>query len=125
MKTFLFLVLLLQAQAFNTVVPEKSYADPPTGDFVTNGIITPLDQEMRNFYIRNADGAIEVQLTPDAKIGLQSRVKRGGFEARIVEFQLGSKKFSHELPKDLYVKRTFKDAEAVQKYLKSFLQTNF
>ena len=66
MKTFLFFVLLLQAQAFNTVVPEKSYADPPTGDFVTNGIITPLDQEMRNFYIRNADGAIEVQLTPNA-----------------------------------------------------------
>lgn len=28
MKTFLFFVLLLQAQAFNTVVPEKSYADP-------------------------------------------------------------------------------------------------
>ena len=119
MKTFLFFVLLLQAQAFNTVVPEKSYADPPTGDFVTNGIITPLDQEMRNFYIRNADGAIEVQLTPNAKVGLQSRVKRSGFEARKVEFQLGSKKFSYELPKDLYVKRTFKDAEAVQKYLKS------
>ncbi|MDG1072216.1 MAG: hypothetical protein P8P32_11435 [Akkermansiaceae bacterium] len=43
MKTFLFFVLLLQAQAFNTVIPEKSYAHPPTGDFVTNGIITPLD----------------------------------------------------------------------------------
>ena len=70
MKTFLFFVLLLQAQAFNTVVPEKSYADPPTGDFVTNGIITPLDQEMWNLYIRNADGAIEVQLTPNAKVGL-------------------------------------------------------
>ncbi|MCH1510239.1 MAG: hypothetical protein L7T84_13605 [Akkermansiaceae bacterium] len=35
MKSFLFFVLLPQAQAFNTVIPEKSYADPPTCDLIT------------------------------------------------------------------------------------------
>ena len=54
------LVLLLGIPSFLsadylTIKEERSYADPPTGDWVTNGVITPLDQEMRNFYIRNAD----------------------------------------------------------------------
>ena len=101
---------------FFTVKEERSYADPPTGDWVTNGVITPLDQEMRNFYIRNADGAIEVLLKDNAPIGLQSRVQRGGFEARRVEFEMGDKEFSYDLPQNLYVKRTFKDAEAIRKW---------
>jgi len=106
-----------QETQYSTVVPERSYADPLTGDFVSNGVITPLDQEMWNFYIRNGDGAIEVRLTDDALIGLQSRVQRGGFEARRVDFAVGSQEFSYELPKELYVKRTFKDAAAVRQYL--------
>jgi hypothetical protein len=65
-----------------TIKEERSYADPATGDWVTNGVITPLDQEMRNFYIRNADGAIEVLLEKDAQIGLQSRVQNGGFRRK-------------------------------------------
>ena len=101
---------------YQTVRVERSYADPPTGDWVTNGVIIPLDQEMRNFYIRNADGAIEVLLLENAKIGLQSRVQKGGFEARKVEFVMGGKKFSYDLPKNLYVKRTFKDAEAIRNW---------
>ena len=104
-------------EEYVTVVEERSYADPPTGDFVSNGIITPLDQEMRNFYIRNADGAIEVRLSDDAVIGLQSRVQRGGFEARKVEFSMGEEPFSYDLPETLYIKRTFKDAEAVRTWL--------
>ena len=96
MRTFLFCLLLTTfARAnFSTVVPERSYADPPTGDFISNGVITPLDQEMKNFCIHNADGAIEVQLTPNAEVGLQTRVQRGGFETRKIEFKMGSKKFS-------------------------------
>lgn len=101
-------------EEYSTVVEERSYADPPTGDFVSNGIITPLDQEMRNFYIRNADGAIEVRLTDDAVIGLQSRVQRGGFDTRKVEFSIGETQFSYDLPEKLYIKRTFKDAQAVR-----------
>jgi hypothetical protein len=100
--------------SFTTVVEERSYADPLTGDWVSNGVITPLDQEMRNFYIRNADGAIEVQLTDDALIGLQTRVQRGGFEVRKVVIKIGEQQFSYDLPEALYVKRAFKDAQAVQ-----------
>ena len=99
-----------------TIKEERSYADPPTGDWVTNGVITPLDQEMRNFYIRNADGIIEILLNEDVQIGLQTRVQRGGFEERKVEFTIGGKRFSYDLPKNLYVKRMFKDAEAVRKW---------
>ena len=99
-----------------TIKEERSYADPATGDWVTNGVITPLDQEMRNFYIRNADGAIEVLLEKDAQIGLQSRVQNGGFQEKKVEFAMGEKRFSYDLPKNLYVKRKFRDAEAVRKW---------
>ena len=123
MKSFIRgpLVLLLGIPSilsadYLTIKEERSYADPPTGDWVTNGVITPLDQEMRNFYARNADGAIEVLLKEDVQIGLQSRVQRGGFEERKVEFTMGGKRFSFDLPKNLYVKRTFKDAEAVRKW---------
>ena len=123
MKSFIRgpLVLLLGIPSilsadYLTIKEERSYADPPTGDWVTNGVITPLDQKMRNFYVRNADGAIEVLLKEDVQIGLQSRVQRGGFEERKVEFTMGGKRFSFDLPKNLYVKRTFKDAEAVRKW---------
>ena len=90
-RFFLYLMVFVVVSTFTfaqflTVKEERSYADPLTGDWVTNGVITPLDQEMRNFYIRNADGAIEVLLTEDAKIGLQSRVQKGGFEERKVKF---------------------------------------
>ena len=109
--------LAAEETIFSTVVEERSYADPPTGDYVSNGVITPLDQEMKNFYIRNADGAIEVQLNDDVVVGLQTRVQRGGFEARKVEFRIGKKSYSFPLPEKLYVKRTFKDGEAVQTWL--------
>ena len=116
---YLLLFSLVPSFAFGqffTVKEERSYADPLTGDWVTNGVITPLDQEMRNFYIRNADGAIEILLTEDAQIGLQSRVQKGGFEERKVKFEMGDKQFSYDLPQNLYVKRTFKDADAIRKW---------
>ena len=109
-------VLLAVAGKYKTVKAERSYADPPTGDWVTNGVITPLDQKMVNFYVRNADGAIEVLLQENVQIGLQSRVQRGGFEARRVEFEMGNKEFFYDLPQNLYVKRTFKDAEAIWRW---------
>lgn len=100
-----------------TVKPERSYGDPYTGDMVCNGIITPLDQDMNNFYIRNADGVIEVLLEPDAQMGLQSRVQKGGFESGAVICQIGEQVHRFELPKVLYVRRTFRDAQAVRDYL--------
>lgn len=118
--TFVCFCNLLTAQdaQYSTVVEERSYGDPLTGDYVSNGVITPLDQEMRNFYIRNGDGAIEVKLTDDVLVGVQSRNIRGGFEARKLKFSVGDQEFSYKLPENLYVKRTFKDATAVQKYIR-------
>jgi len=72
-----------------TTVKEESSVGGPTGDFISNGVITPIDQKMQTFYIRNADGAIEVRLTDDAVIGLQTRIQTGGFDARMVEFRIG------------------------------------
>ena len=111
-------LLPAQERQYSTVVEERSYSDPLTGDYVSNGVITPLDQEMRNFYIRNGDGVIEVKLTDDVLVGVQSRNIRGGFEARKLEFHVGNQEFSYDLPHNLYVKRTFKDAAAVQKYIR-------
>ena len=112
------LACLVSAQdsAWSTII-EESGVGGPTGDYTTNGVITPLDQEMRNFYVRNSDGAIEVKLD-DALVGLQTRIQRGGFEARKVEFGIGGQKFSYNLPQKLYVKRTFKDAKTVEAFLK-------
>ena len=120
-RSFFLLLVISLIPSFSfadyfTIKEERSYADPPTGDWVTNGVITPLDQEMRNFYIRNSDGVIEVLLNEDAQIGLQTRVQRGGFEERKVEFTMGAKRFSYDLPKNLYVKRMFKDTEAIRKW---------
>ncbi|MDA7864975.1 SGNH/GDSL hydrolase family protein [bacterium] len=105
-----------QESRFSTVLQERSYGDPYTGDMVSNGVITPLDQDMKKFYIRNADGVIEVQLDADAMIGLQSRVQRGGFEAGEVVCQLGDVVRKFDLPPVLYVRRNFKDAAAVREY---------
>ncbi len=106
-----------QRAAFVTVTPERSYGDPYTGDMVSNGIITPLDQDMNNFYIRNADGVIEILLEADAKIGLQTRVQRGGFESGEVICHVADQVHRFELPKVLYVRRNFQDATAVRAYL--------
>lgn len=110
-------VLSAQESSFRTVIPERSYGDPYTGDMVSNGIITPLDQDMKNFYIRNADGVIEVLLEPDVQIGLQSRVPRGSFESGDLACQIGDEVRHFQLPKVLYVRRNFKDAAAVRDYL--------
>jgi hypothetical protein len=37
-------------------------------------------------------------------------------EEKKVEFAMGEKRFSYDLPKNLYVKRKFRDAEAVRKW---------
>ena len=106
-----------QKPEFVTVTAERSYGDPYTGDMVSNGIITPIDQDWNNFYIRNADGVIEILLEADAKIGLQSRVQKGGFESGEVVCQVANQVHRFELPKVLYVRRNFQDAAAVRDYL--------
>ena len=106
-----------QTADFVTVAAERSYGDPYTGDMVTNGIITPIDQDFKNFYFRNADGVIEILLEADAKIGLQSRVQKGGFESGEVVCQVADQVHRFELPRVFYVRRNFQDAAAVRDYL--------
>jgi hypothetical protein len=106
-----------QESHFVTVTAERSYGDPYTGDMISNGIITPIDQDMNNFYIRNADGVIEILLEADAKIGLQARVQTGGFESGEVVCKVAEQVHRFELPKVLYVRRNFQDATAVSDYL--------
>jgi hypothetical protein len=117
--SFLFAAALVQGQAtYNTVIEEDGPSGA-TGDFISNGVITPLDQEMKHFYIRNADGAIEVKLAQDALVGLQTRVPSGALDKRKIELSIGDQSFSYDLPADLYVKRTFKDAKTVERFLQT------
>jgi hypothetical protein len=105
------------AREYVTVKPGQD------GTLESNGVITPLDQEMKNFYIRNADGVIEVKLTPNAIIGVQSRIQRGGFAAGKLQFALGKKTYSYKLPKTLYVRYRFKDWKTAQRALKDPTRT--
>ncbi|MEO0414448.1 MAG: SGNH/GDSL hydrolase family protein, partial [Verrucomicrobiota bacterium] len=81
----------------------------------TNGIITPLDQDMRNFYIRNNDGVIEVQLKADAEVGLQARVQRNAWEsdALVPEFRT-AEQMSLAIPDEVYVKVWFKNLKTAE-----------
>jgi hypothetical protein len=110
---FAFTCLLLlspttHAREYNTVIEAKD------GIHETNGIITPLDQEMRNFYIRNNDGVIEVKLNKNVEIGLQTRMQRGGWEARkFIPEHHTEEEMVFQLPKEVWVKKYFKNmAEA-------------
>lgn len=101
-------------QPYSTIVPSR---DGTTWE--TNGVITPLDQDMRNFYIRNNDGIIEVQLTDDTEIGLQSRVQRtGAWESGklIPEFRTESQ-MSIPIPAEVYAKVEFKDLKSAKSVL--------
>ena len=95
----------------------------------TNGIITPLDQEMKNFYLRNADGAIEIKLKDTVQIGIQTRMSRtryvnkhvkgdvyNGWKERLFIPQFYSvDEMSFKLPKDLYMRVKFKDWKTAEK----------
>ncbi len=108
--------LFARAETYTTIKLENERGGF-TGDSVSTGIITPLDQEMKNFYIRNADGVIEVKLTPDAVIGLQAKVTKDQLKKRKISFKAGEQHYSYQLPEKLYVRRQFKDAQTVQDFL--------
>lgn len=85
----------------------------------TNGIITPLDQDMRNFYIRNNAGTIEVQLKEGVEVGLQARVQRhGAWESGtlIPEFRT-AETLSIAIPTEVYAKVAFKDLKAAERVI--------
>jgi hypothetical protein len=102
------------AREYTTIKPSR---DGTTME--TNGIITPLDQAMRNFYIRNNDGIIEVKLANDVEVGLQARVQRtGAWESgKLIPEFYTEDEMMFPLPKTIYVKVYFKDLEAANKTL--------
>jgi hypothetical protein len=107
--------LSASAKEYKTIQPSR---DQTTME--TNGIITPLDQAMRNFYIRNNDGIIEVKLNDGAEVGLQARVQRRGAwesEALIPEFRTADE-MSIAIPKTVFVKVSFKDLATAERALK-------
>ena len=100
-------------------------AEPPSlktakdGTRTMNGLVRPLDQEGRSFYLQNEDGLIEVRLTLDAKIGLLFRERdvRGMLESRrIVLRSVGQE---HPLPADIHVKVRFRDWRRAQNAIKT------
>jgi hypothetical protein len=106
--------LVLSARDYATVKPSR---DGSTLE--TNGIITPLDQVMRNFYIRNNDGVIEVKLKDGVEVGLQARVQRtGAWEsgALIPEFRT-AEELSIAIPETVYAKINFKDLQTAERTL--------
>lgn len=83
------------------------------------GLVSPLDQEGRNFYLLNADGQIEIRLAPDASVGLL-------FRERNIKRQLEERKLSirstgqrFDLPEQLYVKVVFKNRGAARNAVKN------
>lgn len=128
-QAFIILIFLSNysfTKEYKTVVPSKDGTS-----MTTNGIITPLDQEMKNFYLRNADGAIEVKLKENVQIGIQARMNRyrhnksvkgdvyKGWEERlfIPEFY-SAEQMAFKLPKDLYMRVNFKDWNSARRALK-------
>jgi len=83
------------------------------------GLISPLDQEGRNFYLLTADGQVEVRLDKDAAVGLLFRERNVKQMLAARKVELRSVGRTHALPKRLYVKVLFKDWGAAQKAIKS------
>ena len=48
----------------------QSLGEVRDGTQTLNGLVSPLDQDGKNFYLQNEDGLIEVLLNKSAKIGL-------------------------------------------------------
>lgn len=107
---------LFLAAGWNAVsaAERKSLGTAKDGRQTMNGLVSPLDQEGKNFYLRNEDGLTEIKLTADAKIGLLFRERdiRKMFEKRkIVLKSVGQE---HPLPADIYVKVRFRDWRSAQ-----------
>jgi len=83
------------------------------------GLVSPLDQDGKDFYLRNVDGLIEVRLTEQTKVGLLFRERniRGMLDDRRVKIASADREFA--LPERLYVKVYFASWRAAQGVLNS------
>ncbi|MDP7288628.1 MAG: SGNH/GDSL hydrolase family protein, partial [Phycisphaerae bacterium] len=83
------------------------------------GLVNPLDQEGKNFYILNSDGLIEVKLADGAKIGLLFRERNIKKMLEDRKIRIGGVNRQYDLPKKLYVKIVFPNWRSAQGVLKS------
>jgi len=97
----------------------KSISTARNGMQTVYGLVSPLDQVGKNFYILNADGLIEVKLAKDAKIGLLFRERDIKKMLEVRKIKLGSVNREYKLPKKLYVKVNFPNWRTAQGVLKS------
>lgn len=83
------------------------------------GLVVPLDQGGKNFYLQNESGQTEILLEPDAQVGLIFR--ENGVLKMLQERKIALRAVdqSYDLPKDLYVKVRFKDYAAAEKAVMS------
>jgi hypothetical protein len=102
------IIATLCSLPLSAVEPKTVKADK-NGIPTTNGIITPIDLDMRNFYVRNSAGTVEVKLSDDVIVGIQERIKDDKLLSRKFEYKVGKEAFSYDLPKDLYVRVRFSD----------------
>ncbi len=89
------------------------------GRWTMNGLVLPLDRAGQNFYLRNADGLVEIQLDEEAEIGLLVREINvlGMLQRR--QIVLIDTNEQYVLPDELYVKVQFSNWGQARRTLKS------
>lgn len=109
------LVLDLAGNRLHAETKWESLIETRDGRQTMNGLVSPLDQAGKNFYLQNEDGLLEVLLNENAKIGLLFRERdvMTLLEQRKVIIQETGNEYP--LPKDLYVKVHFKDWKEAQR----------
>jgi hypothetical protein len=83
------------------------------------GLVSPLDQQRRNFYLLTSGGQVEVRMADDGRVGLlflQGDIHKQLERREISIADTGQKV---RLPEKLYVKVLFKDWHAAESALKS------
>ncbi|MHC4247891.1 MAG: SGNH/GDSL hydrolase family protein [Planctomycetota bacterium] len=113
------LLALLAIAAGAHAAELRSLSTARDGTQTMNGLVMPLDQAGRNFYLQNEDGQVEVRLGADARIGLLFRERgvKEMLEGR--KIVLPSVRKEYPLPADIYVKVRFRDWRSAQGALKS------
>lgn len=91
-----------------------------TGVETIYGLVSPLDQDGRNFYLQNEDGLVEIKLTEKAEVGLMFRENKNLDlleDRKVVLSQVGKREIP--LPENLWVKVYFKDWKSAQNAVES------
>ncbi|MEM7600514.1 MAG: SGNH/GDSL hydrolase family protein, partial [Verrucomicrobiota bacterium] len=98
----------------------RSIKSTRTGVETIYGLVSPLDQDGKNFYLQNEDGLVEVKLTERAEVGLMFRENKNLElleDRKVVLSKVGKREIP--LPENLWVKVYFKDWKSAQNAVQS------